>query len=282
MLTNQSIIFDDNGTNVDLSMSLNKFRTGTQVIDLVAAEDALYIGSDLPFNHRHIDVQVPNDQASIASVQLWNGSDWKDVALTADFTESGGITLAQSGLISWIPDRNESWSPEQDSEDVDGLTIEGVYDYYWAKITFNNDLNSLTELKFIGHLFSNDDVLFDYMPDLNNTALMDSFELPAGTKTDWLDQHYAAAEAIIREIRSSGVIKSANQILKPTNFETPSVYKTAELIFQGLGNSYRDDRDDARKLYKEAMKMTFYDVDENANANLDKKEKKKSMRYFTR
>lgn len=278
MLTNQYILFKDNASEVDISTFLNNFRSGEYVLPIVASEDALYIGSDLPFNHRYFDISTANDEASEITIELWDGSDWQEVNSFIDGTAVSGKTFSQSGKIEWVPDRLKSWSRELDSEDITGIT-KNIYNMYWVKITFSADLNVLTAVKYIGHVFSDDETLFDFFPDLNSSALLNAFE---SGKTNWNEQHYSAAEAIIRDLRSSGIIQSANQILKSVTFETASVYKTAELIFQGLGNSYRDDRDDARDLYNRAMKLTYFDVDTNENANLDEAEKTESMRFFTR
>ncbi len=49
-----------------------------------------------------ITVIVPNAVAStLASVDYWNGSGWQSVGVIVDGTSEGGVSLANSGVISW-------------------------------------------------------------------------------------------------------------------------------------------------------------------------------------
>lgn len=110
MITNQRILWDDDGTETDLSVALNDFRTGSQVIDFVAADDKLYIASDMPFNHKWIEASVVNDAASVVTVENWfGGSDgWVSAVDIIDRTSVGGVSLAQSGVIQWKTNREKA------------------------------------------------------------------------------------------------------------------------------------------------------------------------------
>ena len=45
------VIFSNNGSSEDMSRQVAKYKSGSKSFSYVAAEDALYIGSSLPFNH---------------------------------------------------------------------------------------------------------------------------------------------------------------------------------------------------------------------------------------
>lgn len=272
MITNQRIIWDDDGTENDLSVNLNDFRSGSHVIDYVAADDYIYIASTLPFNHKWFEVSVANDQASVVSVDIWfGGSDgWKPAVDVIDRTADSGVALAQSGILQWKTNRLKGWHRELDSEDVTGIDIVGLYNMYWLRLSWSADLANTTALSFIGQKFSDDDSLYDYWPDLNSDSLKTSWE--AG-KTTWNDQHFSAAEIIIRDLKRRQIIKSSEQVLNFELFKESSCHKVAELIYSGLGAGYTDLRLLARKYYDESMNKNYFNVDVNRDGNLSEGEK---------
>lgn len=281
MITNQRILWDDDGTETDLSIALNDFRTGSQVIDFVAADDKLYVASDMPFNHKWIEASVVNDAASVVTVENWfGGSDgWVSAVDIIDRTSVGGVSLAQSGVIQWKTNREKGWNRELDSEDVTGITVTGLYDMYWLRFGWSADWNALTALSFVGQKFSSDDVLYSRYPDLNNANLKTSYE---SGKTDWDEQHFMAAEIIIGDLKSRNIIFSASQILDFELFADAASHKVAEIIYKALGRSWEDQRQVARKYYDESMNKNFYNIDHNRNANLDDCERATSTGVLSR
>jgi len=268
------IIFSDNTVLSDFSVELNDFRTKTATIPVVAADDLLFIGSSLPFNHRWFEVSTVNDQAAtISEIAVWDGTEFKDVVQIIDQTLSGGVTLAQSGYISWTTDKDESWLREdtnQNGEFITGLENITIYDLYWARITFSDDLNASTALKFVGHKFANDDDLGGWYPDLNTTDAKTQFETG---KTTWDDQHFQAANTIIKDLKAKNVIWSVNQILDWELFNQAAVHKLGEIIFRAFGDDFKDDKRDARNDYTAAMKLSLFNIDRNRNARLSPLEK---------
>jgi hypothetical protein len=280
MLSNQRILLNDNGTEIDYSVVLNNFRTGTATINYTLSEDYLYIASDLPFTSRYFFVSTPNDVTSTVKVQIWsNAREWIDAVDVIDGTSTGGKSLAQSGIIQWKTPLLQGWNVEQNSEDVTGISKVGIYNCYWCRISWSATLKVTTALKYLGFKFSEDYQLTDYYPDFSNTNLKTAFE--AG-KTTWDDQHFASAEAIIRALRSGNIVKSPNQILNYEIFVEASIHKTAAFIYSGLGKSYKEDAEKAEKKYIDAMKLNYFDVDLNADGDLSPTEKTDSARFFTR
>lgn len=282
MLLNNRIIRKDNTVLTDLSIKLNDSHSGSENLDIVASEDALYIGSDMPFNHRYFEVSSPNLNTSAVTVSLWDGNSWVAAVDVLDQTSVGGKTFSQSGIISWVPDRDETWTREISTEEITDLTTLKIYDYYWVKLTFSNNLTAFvdnvdptpdtasTALSYIGHKFAEDNDLRAYYPDLLLSATLTAFT--AG-KTTWNEQHIAAAEEIVKDLRKKRIVFSRNQILDWEQFNLAAIHKVAKLIFTSFGENYRVEREQAEKDYLTAIQMQVFNVDTNKNARLDLEEK---------
>jgi hypothetical protein len=274
LLINNRLIWGDNGTLRDLSVALNNIFSGVEVIPFVAAEDKLYLGSDLPFNHRYFAVSVANDVASVVSVDIWNGSAWVPAVDVIDQTKSSsGASLAQSGIISWVADKNKSWGKNDSTENMtsSGLTSLKIYEMYWVRLSFSVNLKATTALKYVGHKFATDSDLGGYYPDLNRSTVLTAFQ---SGKTSWEEQHVLAAEEIIRDLRKKNVIWNRNQIFGWEEFTDASVHKLAEIAFTAFGNDYESRKESARANYEEALeKVVQSAIDKNADGKLQPEEK---------
>lgn len=273
MIISSRTIWSDNGTLKDLSVPLGNFKTGTQVINFVSSQDYIYIGSDFAFNHRYIDVSVVNAQAASLSIDLWDGEEWNPAEDIIDQTSVAGVPLAQSGIISWVPNDDELWLREHtnnDGDTVTGLTSVSIRDLFWARLKWSADLTGTTALEFIGHKFSDDNDLEILYPDLTRTPVKAQFK---SGKTDWKLQHIQAAEEIIKDLKKTKIIKSENQLLNWELFRDASVHKVAEIAFNAFGKDFFENRDAARALYKVELDKAIYHVDTNINARLDVSER---------
>lgn len=278
MLHDQRIFFSDNGTINDLSLNLNDFRNGTEVIDYVAAEDYIYIASFLPFNHKQFDVGVVNQTTTAVSVDIWDGSTWNAAVDVIDRTSSGGVSLAQDGVISWSTDIDKTWQRERESVDVTGLsTAPAVYDMYWVRLSWSADFTATMSLKFIGQKFSVDTDLYSYYPDLNSTSIQGAFE---SGKTDWNDQHYIAAQHIVRDLKKNDSLISADQIMDFDLFEETAVHAVAMIIYWGLGQFEMHDK--AKAKYEDNLKLGFLNLDMNADGRLEPRERVIRQGFLTR
>lgn len=74
-------------------VSLNAF-------DTFANNNALYIGSHVPIRGVAVTNGSANSNASVLTVNYWNGA-WTAVSALSDGTSSGGDTQAQTGLVTW-------------------------------------------------------------------------------------------------------------------------------------------------------------------------------------
>jgi hypothetical protein len=282
LLVNNRVIFENNTTLTDLSINLNDVFAGSETVDIVAADDYLYLASDLPFNHRYFMVSTANDAASVVSVSIWNGSEWVEAVDVLDQTKnSSGHTLANSGIISWTTDRNKSWAKEETTENMtgSGLTTLKIYNMYWVRLAFSGNLKATTALKYVGHKFSNDYNLKGYYPDLGRSTVMTAF---TAAKTNWDEQHVLAAEEIIRDLKKKGEIFSASQIMNWEQFADAAVHKVAEIAYSAFGKDYEERREKAFDNYVDALDKVTFDLDKNANGKREQAEAKPSFGRLVR
>lgn len=268
-------IFSDNAVLKDFSINLDRFISGTEVIPFVAAEDFIFIGSELPFNHRWFQIDVFNAATSKFKVDLWDGDEWNAAVDIIDQTSVGGVSLAKSGIISWVLDKDESWGREDtvdsnDEEDVEGLGDIKIFDMYWARISFDNDLSGTTALKYVGHKFSEEDDLRIVYPELVLSNAKAQFE---SGKTDWIEQEFKAAEDVIRELKSRNIVVSENQILNWEIFRDASVQRVAEIIYRGFGTAFNEEKRSARSEFIKAIDKEIMQIDRNRNARIDSNER---------
>lgn len=272
---NQRVVYSDNGSLTDISVEVNDFTGEHEIAAFIAADDFIYIGSPLPFNQKYIHMgTTKNANASVVSVQIWNGSAWKETVDIVDRTNVGGASLAKSGYISFKPDIDaSSWVRMQRSADVTGLTGTSIYGFYWCRLKWSQNLTVELNPKHIGHRFNTDEDLHARYPALNNATLQGSF---LANSTNWDAQTIQAAEEIINDLIERNIIISSAQLLDFNRFKFASVHKTAEIIYRGMEGGYADQMKLAANAYTKAMNMRQYYVDLNQNATLDDRERKDS------
>lgn len=280
----QRIIWDDDGTLKDISRALNDFRaTSNIVIDFKFETDVIYIGTELPFNTRYVKVGSVNALSSAVSLSVWDGNAWvatKDLIDETKTSYSAAVSLAQSGTVSFSLNRDDrGWGAEQDSNRIPDLEGTFIYDLYWTKWTWTADWTATTSLSYIGSLYSTDNELATFYPDLMNTDLMDAFETG---KTSWLEQGFSAAEAIERELRSKSIIMRREQLFDWSLLVEASVHKTAEIIYGGLGSAYNEAKKLATESYVKSINLKYFETDLNGDGSVSHNEKRHSQTFFTR
>jgi hypothetical protein len=267
------VIHSDNGTLIDISRKVGKYQSGSHPMTFVAAEDALFIGSLVPFNHLYFKLGTTvNTAASNMSISTWDGSEFKPVVDIQDETETTA-PLAQSGHLTWTPNRLHSWHREHTedngTERITGLGGITVYDNYWLKITFDADLDAGLEIEWLGQLFSDDEMLGAEYPDLVRSNVLTAFK---SGKTDWQEQHVKASEIVIQDLVRKGVILEKGQILDRDKLSLASVSKCAEIIFGAFGDDYAEDKIRARNEYEKRLDLSVYHQDADNDAIIDRSE----------
>lgn len=268
MLIDNRVIFKDNTTFTDISEILSDQFSGEFAFAIVASEDALYVGSDYPFNSRFFLPTKKNTVAGTVAVAIWTGSAFTACEDVKDLTSIGGVPFSRSGLIRWdLPD-NVGWSKVANASEISELSTLKSRANYWAKFTFSAAFDF--ELKYLGFAFSKDNDLQIYYRDLLNPDRMR--DLNGGSFMQTYDKfHIAAAEEVIRDLRKKEKILSGNNILDPENFTDCAVHKLAEMVYSQMQNEERLDY--ARSKYREALDKVYCRVDLNMDGRLQSYEK---------
>jgi hypothetical protein len=278
MLLLNRVIYKDNTVLTDYSRELSDVNASSMAVTIVAAEDAFYIGSDMPFNHRFFDVSTVNSVAGSVAVSIWNGSSFVAAVDVIDLTATAGVPFAKDGLIMWTTDRNVSWARASSTEEISDLSTLKIYNSYWVKMTFSAAFAFTTN--YVGHKFAKDSDLNSYYGDLNRATVREAYFETA--TADWTVLHIAAAEEIIRDLRASKVVISANQILDPDTFRDASIHKLAEIAYSSFGPSHADRVEFAVNKYKEAMNKLVFNVDKDGDGKISIYEKMRDFRITRR
>lgn len=261
--------------SVDISAAVNDFRTGSYTFAYTAG-DFLYVGSLLPFNNLWVEVGTPNAVSTAVSVDIWYANAWTPAVDIIDETNA----LFNTGRLQWRPDESKGWDVEQYSRDVTGLpSTSRIYNFYWIRLSWANTLTATMTLKYIGQKFATDSVLYSFYPDLNNTDMRTSF---ASGKTTWDEQHYMAAEHIVRDLKKRGIITTRNQILDASLLTDASCHRLAMMVYTAMGTPYFDQLEQAKKDYSACLNMNFFTVDKNATGDIEPIERVLSTTFVTR
>ena len=254
---------NDNASFVDLSYQLDDYRSSEETISYVSAEDKLYIGSRYPFNSKYLKVSTANAVSANLTVKYWDGNQFRDVVEIIDETAISGVPLAQSGHITFVPDKDYTWTRE-DTEDIPALSSITIYDMFWLEISYDADISA--GIKWMGDIFCKTNDLAAEYPDLLRSAVLTAFE---SGKSDWEEQIMFASRLVVEELISRRVIDHGNQLLDRRKLRSSAVAKTAEIVYSGLGDDFEDQRAQAQANYANRLKQDILNLDTNLNARLE-------------
>lgn len=277
MINFQRIFYKDNTDLVDLSVNMNDFLNDSYTFNVEASNDAIFIGSILPWSNRYFSVKTANTDTSSLIIETWDGNSFTPSFDLIDETISSEITMSEAGLVRFTPDKDISWVREYESFQIPELSSTYVLRMFWTKITFTQDC-SFT-LDYIGQKFCDDNDLYAQYPDLDKPELRERYK---SGKTDWSEQAFIASNYIIKDLSKRSLAISEHQVLSPELFEDPCIHKTAEIIYAAFGEGYRDDRNLARKAYEDMMDIKMHHIDKNQDGRLQLAEATMSTGYLRR
>lgn len=282
-MSSTRIFFSDNGTLSDWTNSLNVYGGSGVTFTYTVNEDYIYIGQNSPFNHIYIKLGATVNAVTAAlTAEYWNGVEWIAAVETVDETSVGGKTLAQSGFVSFAPNRNKLWESEDtnfEGGSISGLTNVVIYDLYWMRLKINATLTPAINIQWMGYKFCTDNDLAIEYPDLGRQAIRDSF---FSGKTTYEEQIIRASELIVNDLVAKNVLDEVGNILVREQFKLPCVAKLAEIIFHAMGDDYRDDKLSALAEYNKRMNLVKFKVDKDNDAILSPKENAIRSGYLTR
>lgn len=256
--------YSDNGILTDYSLTAQNDSTFPAV--MVAAEDYIYVGQYFPFNNMYFKIGVANINASVMSVQYWGEKQWNDAVDVIDATSVGGKTLAQSGVIQWSPDEDLMWQATDDTSDVNNATPTElnsltIYDLYWMRFKVSANLGATTTIDKIAYCFCDDMIVTNLDPDIN-----DYLTNWKAAKTNWIDQILIASEHLVLDLKQGDIIKSGANILRFDEIYLACAYRTLAVIYNGLGEKFKDKREKALSEYKGIMQGMQLTIDVTGDA----------------
>lgn len=258
-------------SDISTILSYTKFGAPSYQVDM-APGDFLFIGSEMPFNHRFFFLGSPNTDDATAQVDIWDGSSsWNPAVDVQDYTFLGTDTsMSQSGLLLFTPDRTKFWGREDKTADIPQLNTLSIFNQYWARISFTGTVSF--DLRYLGFRFASDDDLGIYYMDLDDAEVRAAF-FKSTDETNWDRIHVAAAEEVIAELKKRDIVWSANQVLDPDIFRAAATHKMAHIVYSAFGSSHESRRDEAYKQFQRAMNMLKFNVDRNGDGRLEEYEK---------
>lgn len=273
------LIYSDNGTLTDRTKEIESYNQDSFSFDYVSGEDVIYIGSKFPINNLYFAFgDTVNAINANMKVEQWYDTSFKEVVDLIDRTES----FKQDGHITFQVNKDYAWYRSDTNyagETVTGLETLDLYDHYWLKITFDQDLTASIDLRHIGYKFCNDTDIKSRVPWLLTTQLLEKFETG---KSDWIDQEILASNDIVKDLKYRDIIKTKGQLLDWNDLTAACVYRTAVIILDNFGESYRDDRNEMEAKYQSYIKKSFPKVDEDFDGREDRDEIGFKKRYLIR
>lgn len=250
-----TVLHDDNGTFNNLTEKAADLTRDNFTVQLIAAEDYLYIGYEKPFGSMYLETYTTNTNANSFTAQIYNGTSWVSVDIS---DESQGLT--RSGFVFWT-------KTSMNSVAVNSLTR------YWIRLKPSVDHTS-TVMRGINLIFANDAAMVSEFSEITNSNL-----LPAG-EVSHIRTHVSTRNHIMQSLRnhyaksvtdanSNATQEKINQFDMIDIFEIreAATYLSLSKIFFNLSDSvedhwfikYREYQD----MYEDKIKVAYLSIDTN-------------------
>jgi hypothetical protein len=251
----------DNGVITDKSLA-NQDEAAAVVHDIVAAEDAIYLGQHFPFNNFYYKRSVANALPSDIIIEYWDSNEWVMAVDILDGTKNGTATLSKSGVIQFSPNRNNRWQIVYDTTDASApsdLSSVTIYNMYWIRVRFTGDLTATAASKKFCYCFSSHQQID------NRDSTLSSY-LTAFGVTTWEDYIINASIDVVSDLKRMNLIIDRGQILKLEDVSIATDWKTIQGLYFELGGDYQQKYQNAVRRYEEAIDLKAFTFDLNKNA----------------
>lgn len=247
--------FDNDSVFEDYSREAQDFSRDPFTIEMVAADDKLYIGYRKPINAIYLQITTANVNANALTLKYYNGSAF---AAATKLDETNGLT--RSGFISW--NRNLT--------DEAATTINSI-EAFWYEITVSAD-HSSTIIRGINTVFADDNDLKTVVPSINSSKFY------VASETSHILAHVAARDDIIQYLRRSGNYKVEQDtgglkdinifdILQINQMREAAKWKALSVIFGDRSDEPEDSFDIKSRQYegryKAARDVMYLNLDDN-------------------
>lgn len=177
-----------------------------------------------PFSSRHFSFATLNTTVSSVTIQYFDGTNFVDVEDLVDQT----MGLTRNGFIHWV-----------NGNDWEMAALAPILDkeLFWVELTVDTNLDVGTEVESVLNLFSDEDILRRYYPEL----VTDTRYLPPG-RTSLVEQLMIGTDEVIKRLRQDKIIENETQILAETVNQLciPATHFTAYAIYLPIA---KDDAD---------------------------------------
>lgn len=248
----------------------NDWNANPLAFPLTTAQE-LYIGSRDKFTTRHFNLATPNAAPASLTVEFWNGTTWQDVDDLLDSTE--GFT--QSGFISWQMATDKQWQ----RRNIAPMDTETEFDLYWIRITTDANLDAGTQIQSILNLFTDDDFVRIYYPEL----ISDARYIPEG-RTDLMDIHVGARNLIVTRMKQLKKIKDESELIDINQVAIAAAHAFAVVLLKPIAVS-EDNRQllsDAKEDLASELSRTNLHVDSDNDGRISEAEKANTDGTITR
>lgn len=257
-------------------LSLDNQNESTNLDLALTTTDYIYLGQYFAFNNFFINLDTANASASILSLEYWNGSEWKSALDLLDGTSLSGVTLSQSGVVQFSPDRLYGWNRVSDTSETSAPTEMQsltIYNMMWLRFKPTINIDALTDAFSISYAFTSSQQLNNHDIEINN--YYDRF---AVGKTDWNNEIVTASRYLVADLKRKNIVQDHAQILRFDDVSLACEWKTLEHIYNNMGKAYVEKRDDARTQYDKYISIRERSLDKNNDASLSMDELKGSIR----
>jgi len=226
----------------------------------MTTSDFFYVAFQGRFGARHFNFSTANTNPSALTVEQWNAdtSTWDAVEDLVDET----IGFTKTGFVHWV--NNDVWSLRTQAP-IDDLEL------FYVRISVSADLSVGTLLQSVINLFSDDEGLREYWPEL----VTDTRFLPTG-RTDFLEQHKAGKDLVVRRMRQRRLIRQESQVIDINQVMLAAVHATAWIILNPIART--DEMvllaDRADKAFKNEINELAQNVDKNEDGQISESERR--------
>jgi len=176
------VLHDDNTVFIDQTLNSFDYGRDDYSLELIAAEDFLYIGLYKPFAQIYVELKTDNTNANVFDAEFFDGTNFVNIDDTF-FDDTRGFT--RSGFMTF--DRNqEDWALTS----VDGIEA------FWIRLKPSVDHSVGTEIQGINIVFSDDQDLVEEYRNIN--------QFRPSSDLSFILTHLAMRKKIIQMLRNSG------------------------------------------------------------------------------
>ena len=222
-----TVLHDNDSVFSEYSFEAYDFGRDNFVIDLVSADDYLYLGLYKPFNKIYTEFITANTVANEFIAEYYDGTTWSVFTLN-DYSK--GFT--RSGFLCW----------DRALDDWEATTINSIEKFY-IRLKPSADHDITTDLQGLNIVFSDDEDLKEEYEGITDYLL--------GSNTSFIKYHQAVRKRIVQKLRNEGKAKKGSDdtllknvtewdLLEPQEIREAAKFYCLEKIFDNISDSVED------------------------------------------